>query len=492
MMLVLSNGFGSGKEELSAMLRETGFRQCCFYYPFPHWRSPAVLLSEQAFDSELLDAGNLIEPVLLGEGYPYPLIHGLLNNGLMQELSSYFFVVVSDNPYWLADPNTLAWTFTPGRSDAFKKLTSFYRSVGGELCVRREPYMAAPIEAGPVRQELHEERYLPGRLYSLELAGIVSRKGWSVADVVAWARPYLALLQDHADAEGRLEGRYLDLVPFNLVVRKEGLAAIDLEWVAADRLPAGYVFFRGLYHSFSRVGPVGLPLEGTPTNLYGLCLAVAGALFPSVEGMLEAFLELEPLYFGVVFRNAAAPGDSDLEVRAGQWARQQLPGDRLYPLTNLNLQVFVEGPGKGFSEDTSTLLRIGLTGQRKVYSVTLPHFADDIEKLRIDPSDHSGLVQLHAVHLRSGGEELFYWTPYSRTEVELNGVLLLNAAPALPCPVMVLLNYDPMLVFTLPAINRKDGATPVVLEIEVSALTPALYGAVRNNLKLLSELFCER
>lgn len=483
----------NGKQQLAELTGQAGFRHCSFYYPFPNIDFPEVLLSDGAFDNPAFDIGNLIEPVLTNGGYTHAFIRGLLAGGLMKDLGDDFFAVASNNPDWLPAPDVFAWTFNSGRASSYRKMTIFYRGKDGDLWVRRQRYDngAPAAQDGPVRQELHDERYLKGRLYSLQLAEIVSRVGWSVDDLAVWARRYLSLLTRYADDQGRLGGRYLDLVPFNLVERAEGLTPIDLEWVAPESLPVAYVFFRGMYHSLARVGPVAISSDATPMNLYGLCLAVAAKVFSSTEGMLETFLTLEPRYFGEVFGGEGRPpGDIDLMVR--QRVLPQAPADRLYPLPNLNLQVFIERPGHGFSEETSSMLRIGLTEQRKVYSAALPFFTEDVVRLRIDPSDHSGLLLFYAVHLRSEGQELFYWTPYSRLEVEVSGVLLLSTGPSLPCPLMVLLDYDPMLIFKLPELNLKDPAAPVVLEIEVSALTPALYGVVRNSFAQLCEMLYER
>jgi hypothetical protein len=485
LMICLKNG----KQQFRELAGQAGFLYCSFYYPFPTIESPEVLLSEGAFDSPAFDVGNLIEPVLRNDGYAHMFIRGLLASGLMRDLGDDLFAVASNNADWLPAQDVFAWTFNSGRALPYRKMTIFYRGKDGDLRVRRQRYDSEAASGcdGPVRQELQDEPYLTGRLYSLELAEIVSRAGWAVDDLAVWARRYLSLLTRYADKQGRLDGRYLDLVPFNLVEGAEGLRPIDLEWVAPEPLPVSYVFFRGIYHSLARAGGVAMPLEATPMNLYGLCLAIAGQVFPSTELMLENFVALEPRYFGVVFDgDARPPGDTDLMVR--QRMVPQAPADRLYPLPNLNVQVFIERPGQGFSEETSTMLRIGLSEQRKVYSVLLPFFADDIVRLRIDPSDHCGLLLFHALHLRSEGNELFYWMPYSRTDVEVNGVLLLNGGASLPSPVMVLLDHDPMLIFPMPGVNRKDPAAPVVLEIEVSALTPALYGTVRNCFAQLCEM----
>ncbi|HVS96780.1 MAG TPA: hypothetical protein VHE54_09845, partial [Puia sp.] len=484
-----------GKREWTELARELGFRYCFFYYPFPGWRSPSVLLSEAAFDDEELDVLSLLEPVLTARGsdraYSHRLIRSMVANKLVRELSDHLFVVLSDNPEWLPDPRILAWTFNPGRVAAFRKMTVFCRDEHGALNVRREAYDRHGDRRDDVlvHQRLEDEPYRPGRLYTLQLAGIVCTPGWSVGDVVAWARPYYRLLKDHAritDDGEWLEGRHLDLVPFNLLTTDRRLTAIDAEWVAPDPLPLRYVLFRGIYHSLARTGRVALPAHGTPLNLYSLSLAIAGQLVPETEGLLELFLQLEPRYFAPVFgANVAAPGDLDLDLAYAEERKNTAPRDpgRLHPLYNLNLQVFAETPDKDFSEETSAFLPIGMTERRNRYSIRLPWFTDDITRLRIDPSDHSGLVHVHAIHLQSEGEELFYWTPYSHADVELNGVMILQAAPALCCPVMILLNYDPMLIFSLPSITRKNPMAPVVLEIEVSVVSAVTSADVLNSLR---------
>ena len=346
-------------------------------------------------------------------------------------------------------------------------------------------------------QVLEEEVYVSGRLYSLGLQEVFLTPEWSVRDVTKWARPYLDLLRRHAQVEeggGWLEGRYLDLTPFNLVFDDGRLAMIDLEWKADEPLPLPYVFFRGLYHTFSRVAFVLTPAAGTPLNILGLCMAVAGELGFDVSGMLERFMELEGRYFGAVF-SGGSPGDGDLVVTGpGASTVTAVPAStrpdarmRLYPLLHLHLQVFVETETRGFCEEASTWRSIGLTPEPKVHSILLPHFTADTVRLRIDPSDHNGLIRLHAIDLRTAdGMELFHWTPYSRCDAEMSGMMILNAGPRLPDPVMLLTSCDPMLILSLPAGTGERAMGPVRLELEVSALPPELFDPVGEILRDLA------
>jgi hypothetical protein len=490
-MAALWGGATSGgveKPSVSELARKAGFRYCSFYYPFPDPESPHVLISEAGFEE--LEVGNLIEPVLAG--YPPGLARRLVASKLIIEVSDYFFVVVSDNPSWLPDPDILAWTYNPGRTTAYKKMNTIYRDAGGTIRVRRQALGTQADGNGPVRQVLSEEAYVSGRLYSLELVEIMSVAGWSAAGIAAWAERWVELLRKHvmATVTGEwLEGRYLDLVPFNVIDSDGRLEVIDLEWVTAEFLPLCYVLFRGLYHSLARVRTVALPAPGTPINLYGLCLEVASRFFDKGTEILETFVALEPHYFGEVFDgDGAPPGDVDLSIRPQEPSRVASGAGKLYPLTNLTLQVFVESPDKPFSEETSAVIRIALTPERTTYTIPLPNCTPDVVRIRIDPNDHSGLMQLHTVCLRSGEQALFCWTPFSQTEAAFNGVMILNAPPTLPDPVMVLLNYDPMLIFPLPAGTLPHPEATVMLEVEVSKLGPGVFEAMRGDLASFCEL----
>jgi hypothetical protein len=486
-----------GKRELAGALSTAGFQNVEYYFPYPDSCQPNVLLSERAFHTPGFDVVNLIGPNLTSccqtAGLPEPgLIRSLVTNGLMADHSNSFFVVASKGNTRLLPGEILGFSFNSGRTAPYRKMNIFYETVDKAIMVRREPYdrIAAPRQDQAITQELAEEQYLPGQLYSVFLEDILWTPDWSVDRLRSWARPYLALLKTYAAPHGSLDGRYVDLTPFNLLLHQDSLAAVDLEWKIEKPVPMAYVFFRGLYHSLARIFAVRKPASGTPVNLYGLCLAIAEGLLDDTNGVLELFLELEPYYFGAVFpAGAAIPPDIDLRVVAPGKAEAALPSPsftRLYPLMNCNLQVFVETADSGFAEQTSTTQCIGLTRERRVYTIPLPHFVGDVTRLRIDPSDHVGLLCIHAIDIRTAaGAELYHWTPFSRSEVECNGVVILSAMSGVSEPVSVLLDYDPMLIFSLPAGLAERMQGRAVLEIEVSALPEAMAETV---LKTLSEL----
>jgi hypothetical protein len=482
-----------------------------YYYIFPDHFEPAVLFCDRAFETKAFEVANLIAPNL-------PLAYAQTKTatstrlppwsnaqGRMKAFSGSFLIVASRIRNNAIPEETLAFSFNSTRTEKYNKMNVFYHSAEGEIMVRHIPYVngghAHDSPAGhdvPIRQDLSEERYLPGRLYSLLLNDIFSRPGWSVEDIRMWAEPWLALLKRMAINEGEwLDGRYVDFAPFNLLLHEGSLSAIDLEWIIQQPVPVNYVFFRGLYHCLARTRAAHQPAPGTPTNIFSLAMAIAEGIVQAPTALLSEFLDLEPRYFGSVFPGErTAPGDLDLPNVSGDDGEptdekhsNDRPPRRLYPLLNLNLQVFVETATAAFSEERSSMLTIGLSRERKVYALPLPYFTNDTIRLRVDPSDHSGLVRIHSLNLRtSSGIELFHWTPYSRCELALDGIVILNAAPTLPEPVMILLNYDPMLVFSLPGAIGNTTQEPVELEIELSALSESLFEAVLGTLRELTGL----
>jgi hypothetical protein len=370
-------------------------------------------------------------------------------------------------------------------------------------------------------QQLQEEPYLPGELYSRRLRALLATPGWTVDTLVAWARPYFHLVRSRAwrsGGEEYLDGAYTDLVPFNLLAAGLGLEAIDLEWSATEEVPLSYVLFRGLYHSLARAGRVQPPAKRTPDHAFGLTLAVIREFLPDTTGILEDFIERELRYFGPILLGDAKPRDFALEIgqepernglpvtgavtkgpasgggsatkgpaSGGRKAMDELTdGPAMGSLLNLNLQFFIETPDAPFDEARSVKRAVGLTGGRQVCTVVLSGLPTDWTRLRIDLSDRPGLLCLHSLRvLGPGGADLLFWTPFSRETPALGGMMILQSAPGLSAPVVVLLDHDPMMIFPLPDPFRNLQEDRVIVELELSAPDDADVNAISSCLKAL-------
>ena len=482
-----------GKKELTALLHSAGCPTQEVYYPFPDHRRPAVILREKALTEPGLDVVNLIQPYT---GDARPKVTALLSSGLTGELADSIMIVTGPRDIPAPDETILGWSFNSGRKPCYNKTNLFLHIPGKGLSVKRISHYpdTQPASDAAVIQRLQDEPYIPGRLYSLQLSDLLCSPGWSLPDLHEWAGPYFRLLQELAlPVAGRdhLNGIYVDLAPFNLLTAADGdeqLCIIDLEWTAQDPVPLGYLFFRGLYHCLARVKTARPPKRGTPVNAFGLVLGILEGFLPDTSGVLEDFLERETRYFGPILTgDELAPKDFDLPVLPPSREMPFPAAPRsLHPLLALNLQVFVRTTTRAFDEETSFKYYIGLTRERKVYTLPLHAFPSDVTHLRLDPSDHPGLLCLHSVSIYAAtGEVLFYWTPFSRSETGLDGVVILNAAPLLPEPMTILLNADPMLIFPLPDTIRLRPAGLLLLELELSAPGESQTDIILNTLQAI-------
>lgn len=471
-----------GKEALTRLLHAKGFVHVEWYYPFPDHRFPAMMLKEGALNRDDFQAADLIRPFISD-----PLLPALLNNRLMGALANSFLLVAGKNTVALTDDSVLAYSFNSGRRKRFNKTNVFYASRGKGIRVRRiahfpDGYLSDRL---PLVQVLREEGYVRGVNYLSGLVDILSIPGWSAGDLRRWARPYFDLVRSRSVVTaGRawLEGIYVDLTPFNMLDRDGRFEVIDLEWVVRESLPMEYVLFRGLYHCLERVGPVAPPAAGTPVNAFGLCLNMLEGLLPDTAGILEDFLVREVHYFGEVFPVSRTPGDFDLSVGEGTAPMAPLARwPNLYPLLNLNLQVFVGNSTNEFSEANSITVAIGLSRAPRTYTVPLSDLPVKALRLRIDPSDHPGLVCIHSVRVKSAdGVELCGWTPFSGEAVTVNAIMTLHATPDLEEPVFVLLDADPMIFISLG--EERDILT---VELELSAPSGAVTHSVLTQLQKL-------
>ena len=482
-----------GKEELGTLLDSAGFSWNQFYYPYPDYKLPSVVLTEQALTDPDLNLVNLVRPVLEGCGSdpgaafqsavsfdPARTVASLASNHLLGALSNSFMVMAGASEVCRYAERALAYSFNSARKRAFNKTNIFLRQENGSIWVKRVPHFPGmPVPGGLVaEQKLEGERYAAGTLYSMRLYDLLSSEGWRLEDIVAWGRPYYMLLKSFAiEQQGSLylPGRFADLAPFNVLEGKDGLIMIDLEWEVMGELPVEYIFFRGLYHCLVRAGIAALPASGTPTNAFGLIVAVLERLGAKSDGVIQDFIERETVCFGGISpAEDRVPRDvalrlAGVDVTARAGAGRNMP---LYPLRDLHAQVFVETDSSGFCEDVSLKFRIELHPVRRVHVLQLPVFEGRIVRLRIDPSDRPGLVQVHAVTLRNEqGATIFHWTPFSRSHTELSGVMIIHQAPMLPDPVFILTDYDPMMIFSLDDARPAYETSRLTVEIELSTVS---------------------
>jgi GT2 family glycosyltransferase/SAM-dependent methyltransferase/glycosyltransferase involved in cell wall biosynthesis len=326
-----------GRRQLDRILKAAGFPGNEFLYPFPDYKLPVSVIAEAAFDEPPALLHNLLSGMFPpDQASPYlrtfsegAAFRALVDNGLVGDLANSFLIVARQAPEAApAAARDLAFTYSVGRRRAHSKEVRIQRRADGVRVARRPLH---PHAAGPA--EWDEEALIPGELLFNRLLPLVNRPGWGVESVARWIQPLHRILQDESSG-GRLPGRYFDATPFNAIEAGDaGLVLFDLEWAPQDRIEVALPLFRGLFHSFLRMGTVAPPEPGTPHALADLAAAVTRRLTGSAVD-IDAFLALEAAFMREItlssasveaFRVPALQLRPSQEALRSAWSKQHGP-----------------------------------------------------------------------------------------------------------------------------------------------------------------------
>jgi len=295
-----------GRDELAARLATAGLTTQQWWYPFPDYKTPVLLLAEEA----LVDAGRIdFLPVLCSalavdpqkpatprfrlERAWYPV----LRNRCGPALANSFLVVASDADAPPGPQRAIGYHYAVERRREFNKQVVFARGADGNIEVRQELlYPATPVAAGsPISLHLESEPFVRGEQWQQRINQIMTRRGWSAGDLQVWAAVWfealllkagLPVANEPVSVRTLLPGRFVDAIPRNLIVDPEGGARfIDQEWHLRAPVEIGYLLFRGvLLYTLLSMDAIAPPAPGTAVKAIDLFTQIAAALGIAVGG----------------------------------------------------------------------------------------------------------------------------------------------------------------------------------------------------------------
>jgi SAM-dependent methyltransferase len=261
-----------GRKELSNHLYRTGFESLHFFYPFPDYKLPEIILSEAAFlhkdfrSADLLyrlnsrDYGSTSQKAFFENLAWQPLAR----NGLIADLANSFLILAGRSTE-KSKQDWLAHIFSTNRIPVFAVDTVFQEKEGSIFVTKHRIFPEAPLpEEGCFRHRPPEYvHYIPGQLHAISLQSIMARGG-NLDDAVQWASPWVTYLTTNALPGNGLElpGEYIDAIPANLLLNESGnWVYIDAEWSVDGPIPIKWVLIRGLIYAFSS-SPLSAALAG--------------------------------------------------------------------------------------------------------------------------------------------------------------------------------------------------------------------------------------
>ena len=303
-----------GHQVLARILRKAEFDEQLWYYPFPDYKLPTSVISTEALNGPV--GANLVASTPMADAQrPSDPLFSLeaawqvaAQNGLLDHLANSFLVVAGKTPSslrHLTAEHAIAWHYSLARHPHFAKEAQFIAKPGAKsVFVRRSRLVSVAAPKVPIFCNISDEPYIDGANWWFELVRTTNAVGWTPLGIAKWCRPWIDAVRAEMkfapatfeiDFKKKIDGKYIDAVPFNLIRDSSGrYHFIDQEWRLAEKFEFKLLAFRGIRDSLLRLSSVARPGPNTPINVNQLTravLALIGIVLTSDE--LHRFAEIE-------------------------------------------------------------------------------------------------------------------------------------------------------------------------------------------------------
>lgn len=318
-----------GKEAL-LQLAKGSFETVDIFYPFPDYKLPDLLLSEELFKQfPSFNFGELVGQFPAQAKYykdhlnidPTLAWYQLGQNKLISELANSFLLCCHKGENHHAPARSLFTFYSPNRSSDNRMRTDGI-IVENKLVTRKAP-LNMDISS-LVNSQLNDTPWFDGISLSQALFYIVKNPNVSIQDLIDPIKNWVTLLanDDNSATYGHtlLPGEHIDLIPRNIICGDisdlSTWHVIDQEWVFPEKVPISFVIFRGLLHFFNQYNLIQKPsLSGLNITLYKLLKNIAQNIFQDYHsGMIREFINLESS-----FQKMVNPGVNQLRVKLSIW-----------------------------------------------------------------------------------------------------------------------------------------------------------------------------
>jgi precorrin-6B methylase 2 len=350
-----------GKRELTSLLNEAGFEAIEFLYPFPDFKMPVCVLSEQAFDNPSFDPTPFLissagkdpqlpaVPVFCMERV-WPIIAA---NRIASDVSNSFLIVArqrSEPDARYSGNTSLAWHYSTQRQPTYCKETIFSQNhVTSGIKIERRPIAGLAFTSDQSSPFTHshedETQYANVPLLSETLVARVTRTNWTDQQIADFVLLYAEKLTQISGIElvrdGKvrwdlpLPGTLLDCIPQNIQRHSDGLCnAFDLEWRIEGCISFAYLVFRSLWHTIGGLSVLGVHASGKALSLLDIILnaiRLAGKdiTLDEAKGMVES----ELVFLATVTGKTLSPEDTWDWLKNGT-QRQHRVYESLYQFQN--------------------------------------------------------------------------------------------------------------------------------------------------------------
>jgi glycosyltransferase involved in cell wall biosynthesis len=460
-----------GRHALAQLLRQAGFENTEFLAPFPDYKFPISLVTENGFAHEDFDASAFAWQSVTRDPQLPPHTHFnlalawpvIFDNGLGLEVSNSFLVIASRDKQERISRRMLAYHYNSDRRREYCKETRFVVNERNEVVVKYRRLMEAVSMSKEASYQMTlsaEAAYVRGRPLSQEFVRLVNSPGWTLSQVTSLVRRYLDLLLDLVGArEGfdlvhdHIPGRLVDALPQNILIGLDGGAElIDMEWERRSPCEIGYVVFRALLWLSLSIGKVP-PAEAVALSRIQFIKRLMIDVDLNVTDEDLRRYELMEREFQRVVSDARKFPDLDHPLVQGFSTEHAGSTAALY----------FAADGEPFSETNAihTPLRMG----RQVIRFSLGENRTIIQQLRCDPVSRRQWFVLHNLEVLDASARRLWSFPQEHLDK-----YLINLEYVLDCqdgPLLTSKSDDPQILIPISDISTSGDVCYVALDIEL-------------------------
>lgn len=309
-----------GKRVLDEILRDAGFVSTEFMAPFPDYKLPLSIVTEEGMRNKAFDACAFAwqsarrDPQLPEvSGFSIELAwQGIFDNGLGMDVSNSFIAIGSplDQPLRSSDADVLAFHYSTDRAAQYCKAIRFRPSAGDDVVVQYERLSNQTADTNEALSLIdfnvpETDAYRRGRPLAWDFVHTVTRDDWTLDDVRNFLTRYALCLEQLLGKDGFtpplatldvcLPGTYFDRTPQNIMLDRDGaVRAIDTEWTLRADIEFGHLLFRSLLWMLGTVTRFGAHAGGETYTRESFVLAALRAYgFHVSPERVAAWLDLE-------------------------------------------------------------------------------------------------------------------------------------------------------------------------------------------------------
>jgi len=300
-----------GKKALASLLATAGFTSSEFFAPFPDYKLPVSIITEEGFKDPDFDASAFASQSVQRDPQLPDLCtfslelawSQIFRNGLGMDMANSFLVGASTVSRSAVDPQTLAYHYSCDRRSTYCKRSEFRRDFEDAINVHYQK-LGKTIDEGEGQSLVTfnlaaSEPYINGYVLGTKLIDIVNAEGWTYAGIGAFLKNYLSMLNvlcDNAESQpGEVSGALIDAVPQNIVIDLDGRPQlIDKEWTLNTNVRYEYLLFKALTQLLGSITRISKGAEAGPVTRKDFVFrACEAAGYPLCEKDVEEFLAIE-------------------------------------------------------------------------------------------------------------------------------------------------------------------------------------------------------